>query len=104
MCNTVILDIVNNGTKTIIFKPEEMIGIVDLRLLGYYKIKQGIFHQNLSKYYRFERVDTHCEYFNKFVNTLKREREQKELEDNYPWLDSSNERNICEIKKYWTNI
>ena len=24
------------------FKPEEMIGIIDLRLLGYYKIKQGI--------------------------------------------------------------
>ena len=44
-CNTAILDIVNNGTETIIFKPEEMIGIVDLRLLGYYKIKQGILQQ-----------------------------------------------------------
>ena len=33
--NAAILDIVNNGTKTIIFKPEEMIGIVNLRLLGY---------------------------------------------------------------------
>ena len=31
-----------------IFRPEEMIGIVDLRLLGYYKIKQGILQQNLS--------------------------------------------------------
>ena len=41
-CNAVILDIVNNGTETIIFKPEEMLGIVYLRLLGYYKIKQGI--------------------------------------------------------------
>ena len=41
-CNAAILDIVNNGTETIIFKPEEMIGIVDLRSLGYYKIKQGI--------------------------------------------------------------
>ena len=41
-CNAAILDIVNNGTETIIFEPEEMIGIVDLRLLGYYKIKQGI--------------------------------------------------------------
>ena len=34
-CNAAILDIVNNGTETIIFKPEEMLGIVDLRLLGY---------------------------------------------------------------------
>ena len=33
--NAAILDIFNNGTETIIFKPEGMIGIVDLRLLGY---------------------------------------------------------------------
>ena len=57
-----------------------MIGIVDLRLLGYYKIKKGILQQNLSKHYRFERAYKLCEYFNEFVNTLKREREQKELE------------------------
>ena len=36
-CNTAILDIVNNGTETIIFRPKEMVGIVDLRLLGYLK-------------------------------------------------------------------
>ena len=48
---------VNNGTETMIFRPEEMLGIVDLRLLGYYKIKQGILQQNLSKYYRFERAE-----------------------------------------------
>ena len=29
MHNTAILDIVNNGTDTMIFKPEEMLGIVD---------------------------------------------------------------------------
>ena len=57
-CNTEALDIVNIGAETIIFKPEEMIGIVDLRSLGYYKIKQGILQQNLSKYYRFERAET----------------------------------------------
>ena len=38
-----------------IFKPEEMKGIIDLKSLGYYKIKQGILQQNLSKYYRFEK-------------------------------------------------
>ena len=31
-----------------IFKPEEMIGIIDLRSLGYYKIRQGVLQQNLS--------------------------------------------------------
>ena len=58
-CNAAILDIVNNGTETIIFKTEEMLGIVDLRSLGYYKIKQGILQQNLSKYYRFEKKQIH---------------------------------------------
>ena len=91
-CNAAILDIVNNDRETIIFKPEKMIEIVDLRLLGYYKIKQVILQQNLSKYYRFERAGTLCEYINKFVNNLKKEREQKEPEENYPWSDSSNER------------
>ena len=37
--NTAMLDIVNKATETVIIKPEEMIWIVDLRLLGYYKIK-----------------------------------------------------------------
>ena len=82
--NAAVLGIVNNGTETIIFKPKEMIGIVDLRLLGYYNIKQGILQQNLSKYYRFERVETLCKYFNKFIDTLKKEREWIEPEESYP--------------------
>ena len=92
MCNAAILDIVNNGTETKIFKPEEMSGIVDLRSLGYYKFKQGILQQNLNKYYRFGRADTLCEHFNQFINTLKKEREQKEREESYLWLDPSDER------------
>ena len=54
----VILDIVNKGKHTLIFKPEEMIGIIDLRSLGYYKIKQGILQQNVSRYYRFENAES----------------------------------------------
>ena len=55
--NKAILDIVNKGAETMIFKPGEMIGITDLRSLGYYKIKQGILQQNLSRYYRFENAE-----------------------------------------------
>ena len=77
MCNKAVLDIVNKGKDTMIFGPEEMIGIIDLRSLRYYKIKQGILQQNLSRYYRFEKAEKLCEYFNEFVNTLKKEREQK---------------------------
>ena len=91
-CNKAALDIVNKGKDTMIFKPEEMIGNIDLRSLGYYKIKQGILQQNLSRYYRFEKAEKHCEYFNRFVNTLKMEREQESPEDRYPWLDPEDDR------------
>ena len=46
----------------------------------------------MSKYSRFEKAEKLCEYFNKFVNTLKKEREQKSPTDNYPWLDPDDER------------
>ena len=54
-CNRAILGIMNKGRDTMILRPEEMIGIIDLRSLEYYKIKQGILQQNLSRYYRFEK-------------------------------------------------
>ena len=63
-----------------------------MRSLGYYKIKQGILQQNLSKYYRSEKANTLCEQFHKFINTLKKEKEQEESKWNYPWLDPSDER------------
>ena len=96
-CNVAIIDMVNNSTETMIFRPEEMIGIVDLRLLGYYEIKQGILQQNLSKYYRFERAEKLCEYFNNFVNTLRNKRKESLPEENYPWLDHGDE------QKYMTH-
>ena len=64
MQNSAMLDITNNGLDTIIFGPEEVLGILHLISLGYYKIKQGILQQNLSKYYRFKKVDTICQHFN----------------------------------------
>ena len=103
MHNKVVLDIVNKGKETIIFKPEEIIGIIDLRSLGYYKIKQGILQQKLSRYYRFEKAEKLCKYFNRFVNTLKKEREQKSPEDKYPWLDPDDRRHMTDreiLEKY----
>ena len=71
-CNKAALDIKNVGKDTMILRLEEMTGIVDIRSLGYYKIKQGILQQNLSSYYRFEEAKKLCEYFNKIVDMLKR--------------------------------
>ena len=50
------------------------IRMLDLRSLGYCKIKQGILQQHLSKYYRYQKVDILC---NKFINALKKERKKK---------------------------
>ena len=90
-----------------ILRLEEMVGIVDIRSLGYYKIKQGILQQNLSKYYKFEKAEKLCEYFNKFVNTLKGEREQATLTDKYPWFDPEDERRHMtdrEIMEKYVNL
>ena len=53
---------------------------------------QGILQQNLSRYYRFADASTLYEYFNKFVDTLKKDREQTTSVDKYPWLDPVDER------------
>ena len=38
-------------------------------------------------------------HFNKLINTLKKEREQKEMEENYPLLDFSDERKYMTDKE-----
>ena len=43
-------------------------------------------------YYRFEEAKKLCEYFNKFVDTLRKERELTTPIDKYPWLDPEDER------------
>ena len=101
-CNKAVLDIKNTGKETMILRPKEMIGIVDIRSLGYYKIKQGILQQNLSRCYRFTEAEKLCEYFNKFVDALKKEREQTTPMDKYPWLDPEDERKNM-IGRYWKN-
>ena len=75
-----ILDIRNSGLETVIFDPKEMIRILDLRSMGYYMIKQSILQQNLSNYYRFESTGTLCVQFNRFINTLKKERKEETSE------------------------
>ena len=68
-----------------------MLGLLDLRSLGYYKVKQSILQQNLSKYYRFELPEVLCKQFSKFINTPKKEK-KGETREKYPWFDPSDER------------
>ena len=68
-----------------------MFSILDLRSLGYYKIKQGVLQQNLSKCYHFESVERLCEEFSTIVN--ERKKEEKEVgKGKYPWLGENDER------------
>ena len=68
-----------------------MLGILDLRSLGYYKIKQVVLQQNLSKCYHFESEEKLCEEFNTLVNKPKKDEKVSE-KDKYPWLEDSDER------------
>ena len=88
----VIFKVTNSTHQTVTFDPKEILGIIDLRLLGYYKIKQGVLQQNLSCMYHFESVTKVCNQFNRLINTLKREEKETHDTDKYPWLDDSDEK------------
>ena len=47
--NKAMLNITNNTRETLIFDKKTIICILDLRSLGYYKIKQEVLQQNLNK-------------------------------------------------------
>ena len=71
--NTAILDMTNSSSETLILNPKDALGILDLRTLGYYKIKQGVLQQNLSRFHEFETAERICDQFNNLNNTLKKE-------------------------------
>ena len=64
-------DMVNNSSsETLTLNLREVLGILDLRSLWYYKIKQGVIQQKLGKYYEFELAEKVCTQFNNLINTL----------------------------------
>ena len=77
--------------ETVIFDLKEMIDILELRSLGYYKIRQGILQQNLSKCYHFKSADRLCEEFKTLVHELKKDKKIL-YQEKYPWLEDSDER------------
>ena len=105
--NCASLDVINNTQETVIFNPNQILGILDLRSLGYYKIKQGVSQQNLSKNYHFESVEKLCEEFNDIINERKKQEEKEVEKDRYPWLDHSDERKYItdgEILEKYINL
>ena len=94
-----MLDMANNtNLETLILDPVEALGILDLRLLGYYKIERGVIQQKLSRFYNFELAEEVCTQFNNLINTTRKE--QREVtEEKYPWLDKSDERKYMSDEK-----
>ena len=96
--NKATLDITNNTRETIIFDKKTSIGILDLRLLGYHKIKQGVLQQNLNKYYQFEDANKICTDFNRIIEKQRQE-EKNDSEERYPWLEEDDERKYMTDKE-----
>ena len=88
--NRATMKITKNTHETMTLDRTEMIGILDLRLLGYYKIKQDILQHNLGKHYHFKSAVDMCNQFKRSVNLLKKEEENSK--EKYPWLDDMDER------------
>ena len=88
--NKVVLKITNKTHETVTFAQMEMIGVVDLRLLGFYKIKQEVLQEHLGRHYHFELADNVCNKYNRFVNLMRKEEENSE--GKFPWLQDTDER------------
>ena len=95
--NLTIIQIINNTPSTMYLSPEESIGIVDLRSLGYYNIKPQVMHFNLTGAHNlFSKWNLDLRFEEHFVkistqNVCYQKREVvRKSPDPYPWLDEDN--------------
>ena len=88
--NKAALKVTNKTCETVTFGRTEMMGIVDLRSLGFYKIKQEVLQEHLGRHYHFELADDVCDQYNRFVNLMRKEEENSE--GKFPWLEDTDER------------
>ena len=88
--NKAVLKNTNKTHETVTFGRTEMMGIADLRSLGFYKIKQEVLQGHLGRHYHFKLADNVCDQYNRFVNLMRKEEENSE--GKYPWLEDTDER------------
>ena len=84
------MKIKNNTHETVTYGKTNIMGIVDLRSLGFYKIKQEVLQEHLSRHYNFEIADDVCDQYNRLVNLMRKEEEKSE--GKVSWLDDKDER------------
>jgi hypothetical protein len=97
--NRGMLDLTNATSVPMKMDKDVSLGILDLRSLGYYKVKHGVLEKQLSKYYTFETLQKICEDYNTCVNLLNEEIDgehtkylSKTTTDPYPWLEPEDPR------------
>ena len=88
--NKAMLKITNKTHETITFGRTEMMGIIDLRSLGFYKIKQEVLQEHLGRHNHFELADDVGDQYNRFVNLIRKEEENSE--GKFPWLEDTDKR------------
>ena len=88
--NKAVLKVTNKMPESVTFGKTKMMGIIDLRSLGFYKIKQEVLQEHLGKHYHFELADDVCDQYNRFVNLMRKEEENSE--GKFPWLEDTDER------------
>ena len=85
-----MLKITNKTHETITFDRTEMMGIVDLRSLGFYKIKQEVLQEHLGRHYHFKLADDICHQYSRFMNHMRKEEENSE--GKFLWLEDTDKR------------
>ena len=85
-----VLKITNKMCEAMTFGRTEMMGIVDLRSLGFYKIKQEVLQEHLGRHYHFKLADDVCHHYNRFMNLIRKEEENSE--GKFPWLEDTDKR------------
>ena len=88
--NKAILKITSNTNDVVMLDRQDMIRILNIRSLGYYKVKQDVLQKHLGEQYHFKLAENVCDQFNRFVNLLKKEEENPK--EKYPWLGDKDER------------
>ena len=97
--NITVMEIINNTPSTMYFSPEESIGIVDIRSLGYYNIKPKVMHFNITgidNLFSKWNLDNRFEEYYAKISTqnvrYKKKDSARKTPDPYPWLDEDDPR------------
>ena len=100
--NKAVLKVTNKTHESVTFGRTKMMGNVDLRSLGFYKIKQEVLQEHLGRHYHFKLADDICDQYNRFVNLMRKEEENSE--GKFPWLEDTDDRKHMMDREILDNI